>query len=43
MVVVLGGDCYVGGIFPFVRKFDVIMCMGGLDVVCFYMCGSYSF
>ena len=33
----------MGGVFPFVRKFDVVVCLGGLDVVCFYMCGSYSF
>ena len=30
----------MGGVFPFVGEFNVIVCMGGLYVVCFYMCGG---
>jgi hypothetical protein len=33
----------VGGISPFVGKFDVVVCVGGFNVVCFYMCGGYPF
>ena len=33
----------MGGVFPFVGEFDIVVCMGGLYMVCFYMCVSYSF
>ena len=45
VVVMLGGGrvFMCGGVFPFVREFNVVVCMSGFDMVCFNVCGCYSF
>ena len=35
-----GGACF-GGIFPCFGDFNVLVCKGGLNGVCVYMCVSY--
>ena len=46
IVVVLGvggGRIFtLGGLFPFVGEFNIVVCEGGFDSVYFNMCGCYS-